>query len=89
MQTPIVTQMADTLVPMEIDQSKHRPETCICYNFNEKGHLSWHCPKPQKQQLWSTESTKVTLKILVAEVVAAVLDTQEVAQKAEKLKEDF
>ena len=46
-------------------------------------------PETLKQQIWSTELTEVYLKSLVAEVVAAVLDTWEVAQKAEKPKEDF
>ena len=39
MQTPVVTQMADTSVPMDIDQNKCKLETCTCYNCNEKGHL--------------------------------------------------
>jgi len=88
-QTPVVTQMADTLVPMDIYQRKHNLETHTCYNCNEKGHLSQHCPKPQKQQIQSTESTEVSLKSLVAEVVAAALDTWEVMQKVERPKEDF
>jgi len=33
--TPATTQVPDTSMPMDID--KHRPETCSCYNCNEKG----------------------------------------------------
>ena len=81
--------MPDTLMPMDIDQSKHRPETCTCYNYNKKGHLSQHCPKLQKQQNRSAESTEVKLKGLVTEAEVAVLDAQEVAKKAEEPKECF
>jgi len=38
--TSAFTQMPDTSAPMDIDQNKHRLETCSCYNCNEKGHLS-------------------------------------------------
>jgi len=74
---------------MDIDQSKPRLEVHTCYNCGEKGHLSQFCPKPQKQQIWSTALTEVDLKSLMAEVVATVLDTWEVAKKSEKAKEDF
>jgi len=40
MNTPATTQTPDTSMPMDIDQNKHRPENCSCYNFNEKGNLS-------------------------------------------------
>jgi len=67
--TPTIAQALDTSVPMDIDQNKHRSETRSCYNCNEKGHISRHCPKPQKQQIWSIESTDLDLKSLVAEAV--------------------
>ena len=38
----------DTLAPMDIDQSKCNQETHTCYNCDEKGHLSHHCPKFSK-----------------------------------------
>jgi len=60
---------------MDINQSKPRPETCTLYNCGEKGHLSWFCKKPWKQQIWLAVSTEVNLKSLVAKVVAAALDT--------------
>jgi len=53
-------------MPMDIDKNKCRPETHSCYNCNEKGHLSQHCPKPQKQQVWSVNLTETDLKSLVA-----------------------
>jgi len=74
---------------MDIDQNKCRPETHRCYNCNLKGHLSQHCLKPQKQQLQSTELTEIDLKSLVAKVVVAVMDGQEVKKKAEEPKEGF
>jgi len=74
---------------MDVDQSKCRPETCTCYNCNENGHLSQHCPKPWKQQICLAKSTKVDLKGLVAEAVVAAMDAQEVAKKAEESKEGF
>ena len=89
MNTPATTQVPDTSTPMDIDQNKHRPETCSCYNCNEKGHLSQHCPKPWKQQVQSVESTKINLKSLVAEAAAAAMDAQVVKKKAEEPKEGF
>ena len=46
-------------------------------------------PKTLKQQIQSTESTEVNLKSLVAKVIVAALDAQEVTQKVERPKEDF
>jgi len=86
MQTPVVTQAFNTLVPMDIDQSQPRPDTFTCYNCSEKGHLLCHCLKPQKQQIQSTALAKVDLKSLVAKAVAMALDTQEVMKKSQ---EDF
>ena len=45
--------------------------------------------KPQQQWIQSTTLTEVDLKGLVAEMVAAALDAQEVEKKAEKAKEYF
>ena len=73
---------------MDIDQNKGRSETRSCYDCNEKGHISRHCPKPQKQQIWSTELTELNLKSLVAEAVAAV-DARETGKKAEEPKRVF
>ena len=74
---------------MDIDQNKHRLETHSCYNCNEKGHISRHFPKPQKQQIQSTESTELDLKSLVAEAVAAAIDAREIGKKAKEPKEGF
>src|SRR5882724_7003372 len=89
MNTPAITQALDTSVPMDIDQNKRRSETRSCYNCNEKGHISRHCPKPRKQQIWSTELTELNLKSLVAEAVAAAIDAREIRKKAEEPKEGF
>ena len=87
--TPPATQTLDTSVPMDIDQNKHRSETRSCYNCNEKGHISRHCPKPRKQQIRSTESTELDLKSLVAKAVAAAMDAREIGKKAKEPKEGF
>ena len=87
--TPATTQVLDTSMHMDIDQNKHRPETCSWYNCNEKGHLSWHCQKPQKQWVQLVKTTEVNLKSLVAEAVVAAMDAWEVKKKAEESKEDF
>ena len=42
-----------------------------------------------KQQIQSTESTKLDLKSLVAEAVAAVIDAREIGKKAKEPKEGF
>ena len=89
MNTPAITQTPDTSAPMDIDQNKGRSETRSCYNFNEKGHISRHCPKPRKQQIRSTKSTELNLKSLVAEAVAAAMDAREIGKKAEEPKEGF
>jgi len=70
----MATPTPDTLAPMEIDQSKHKQETHTCYNCDEKGHLSHHCLKPQKQWIHLAEPNEVDIKGLVAEAVAAVMD---------------
>jgi len=60
---------------MDINQSKGKQETHTCYNCDEKGHLSRHCPKPWKQQIHLAKPNKVNIKGLVAEVVAAAMDS--------------
>src|SRR5882724_4362129 len=87
--TPAITQTPDTSVPMDIDQNKHRSETRSCYNCNEKGHISRHCPKPQKQQIRLTKSTELNLKSLVVKAVVAVIDAREIGKKAEGPKDGF
>src|SRR5467141_4867908 len=79
-QTPAAIHMLDTLVPMDIDQSRPRPETRTCYNCGEPGHLSHTCTKPRKQKIWSATSAKTDLKSLVAEAVAMAMDAREVAK---------
>src|SRR5882724_2344012 len=87
--TPAIAQTPDTSAPMDIDQNKGRSETCSCYNCNEKGHISRHFLKPQKQQIWSTKSTELDLKSLVAKAVVAAMDARETRKKAEEPKEGF
>ena len=89
MNTPAVPQALDTSAPMDIDQNKRRSETRSCYNCNEKGHISRHCPKPRKQQIRSTESTELDLKSLVAKAVVAAIDAREIGKKAKEPKEGF
>src|SRR5882724_1354130 len=79
----------DTSAPMDIDQSKCKQETCTCYNCDEKGHLSHHGLKPQKQQIHSAKLNEVDIKGLVAEVVAAVMDARDAAKKVEGPKKGF
>ena len=72
---------------MDIDQSKCKQETHTCYNCDEKGHLSHHCQKPQKQQIHLAKSNEVDIKGLVAKVVtAAMMDIQVAAKKVEGVK---
>jgi len=69
----MATPTPDTLAPMDIDQRKHKQETHMGYNCDEKGHLSHHCPKPQKQWICLDEPNEVDIKGL-AEVVTAAID---------------
>src|SRR5882724_5253216 len=71
----MATPTPDTLTPMDIDQSKRKQETHTCYNCGEKGHLSHHCLKPQKQWIRLAEPNDINIKGLVAEAVTAVMDT--------------
>src|SRR5882672_1780788 len=87
MQNPAAIHMPDTSVPMDIDQSRPRPEMHTCYNCGEPGHLSHTCTKPRKQKIWSATSAETDLKSLVAEAIAMAMDTREVAKKAEQAKE--
>src|SRR5882672_8064978 len=86
-QTPAAIHMPDTSVPMDIDQSQPRPETCTCYNCGEPSHLSHTCTKPWKQNIWLATSAETDLKSLMAEAIAAAMDVREVAKKAEQAKE--
>src|SRR5467141_243262 len=86
-QTPAAIHMPDTLVPMDIDQSRPRPEMRTCYNCGEPSHLSRTCTKPRKQKIRLATLTETDLKSLVAEAVATVMDAREVAKKAEQAKE--
>src|SRR5882672_5161920 len=87
MLTSTAIHMPDTSVPMDIDQSRPRPETRTCYNCGEPGHLSCTCTKPWKQKIRLATSAETDLKSLVAKAVAAAMDTREVAKKAEQAKE--
>src|SRR5882724_8803625 len=86
-QTPMAIHMPDTSAPMDINQSQPRPKTCTCYNCGEPGHLSCTCTKPRKQRIRSTISAETDLKSLVAEAIAAAMDTREVTKKVEQAKE--
>src|SRR5882672_4253897 len=86
-QTPMAIHTTDTSVPMDIDQSQPRPEMCTCYNCGKPSHLSCTCTKPQKQKIQSATSAETDLKSLVAEAIAAAMDTREVAKKAKQAKE--
>jgi len=85
----MATPTPDTSAPRDIDQSKCKQETCTCYNCDEKGHLSCHCPKPQKQWIHLAKPNKVNIKCHVAKAVAAVMDAQDAAEKVEGPKEGF
>src|SRR5882672_3082380 len=87
MQTPAAIHMPDALVPMDIEQSRPRPETCTCYNCSEPGHLSHTCMKPQKQRIRSATLAEMDIKSLVAEALAAAMHVREVAKKGEQAKE--
>jgi len=62
---------------------ERKQETHTCYNCDEKGHLSHHCPNPQKQWIHSAEPNKVDIKGLVPEAVTAAMDAQDSAKKVE------
>ena len=84
----MATPTPDTSAPRDIDQSKCKQETRTCYNnCDEKGHLLHHCLKHQKQQIHLAEPNEVNIKGLIAEAVAAAMDTQDAAKKAEGPKE--
>src|SRR5882672_2968217 len=85
MQTPVAIHMPDTSVPMDINQSRPRPETHTCYNCSEPGHLSHACMKPQKQRIWSATLAETDIKSLVAEAVA--MDVREVSKNTKQAKE--
>ena len=87
MQTPMARHMPDTSVPMDINQSRPRPEMCTCYNCSEPGHLSHACTKPQKQRIWLTTSAEMDIKSLVAEAMTVAMDVREVSKKAKQAKE--
>src|SRR5882724_4285655 len=86
-QTPMAIHMPDTSAPMDIDQSRPRPETRTCYNCGEPGHLLHTCTKPWKQRIRSTVSAETDLKSLVAKAMAAVMDAREVTKRAKQAKE--
>ena len=87
MQMPAVTHTLDTSAPMDIYQSWCRPEMCTCYNCGDKGHLSCVCQKPQKQRIWLANLAEGDIKSIVAEDVAAAMDTRELANKSEQAKD--
>src|SRR5882672_344255 len=76
--------MPDTSVPMYIDQSQPRPETCTCYNCGEPVHLSHACMKPWKQRIQSTIPANADIKILLAEAMAEAMDAREAIKKLSK-----
>jgi len=45
------------------------------------------CLKPQKPRIWSTDSPEGYIKSIVAKAVAAAIDTRELANKVEQVKE--
>src|SRR5882724_9723801 len=75
------TPTPDTSTPMDIDQRKCKQEPCTCYNCEEKGHLSHHCPKPRKQWICSAEPNEIDIKGLLVEAVAAVMDARDAVKK--------
>src|SRR5467141_4033260 len=86
-QTPAAIHIPDTSVPMDIDQSRPRPEKRTCYNCGEPSHLSRTCTKPWKQKIWLATLAETDIKSLIAEAIAAAMDMGEVAKKAEKAEE--
>ena len=88
-QTAPVTQVPDMSGPMDISRNTPWPESYKCFNCSEQGHICPHCPKPRKQQIWSSTSAEVNLKSLVAKAVEAAKDAQEVSKRAEEAKENF
>src|SRR5882672_7262974 len=86
-QTPAITHMIDTSIPMDINQSQPRPETHTCYICSDQGHLSCACLKPQKQRIWSTLPPDVDIMGLVAQAMEVAMDAREMVKKAEQAKE--
>jgi len=72
---------------MDIDQSQPRPEMCNCYKCSDKGHLSFICLKPWKQRIWLADSAEGDIKSIIAKAVSAAMDTRELANKAEQVKD--